>query len=190
MQIYHYMGNLHDDCIGIGKNGMSSEKDFSEVYNEYYLKVFRHVRGKITSYHEAEDLTQEIFTACYRNFDKFDSEKASVGTWVYVIMNNRLKNYYRDKKDHASLDDDESFLEIASEEVLEESVLLEEQKQVLMEALETLSERERQIVMNTYFYKKTSAETAAMLQMTAGNVRVVLNRSLTKILEYFESKGY
>ena len=81
-------------------------------------------------------------------------------------------------------------MEIASEEVLEESVLLEEQKQVLMDALETLSERERQIVMNTYFYKKTSAETAAMLQMTAGNVRVVLNRSLTKIREYFESKGY
>lgn len=176
--------------IGIGKNRMNRGRDFSEVYNEYYLKVFRYIRGKITSYHEAEDLTQEIFAACYQSFDKFDPEKASVGTWVYVIMNNRLKNYYRDKKDHASLDDDESFLEIASEEVLEESVLLEEQKHVLMEAMETLSERERQIVMNTYFYKKTSAETAAMLQMTAGNVRVVLNRSLIKIREYFESKGY
>lgn len=175
---------------GIGIDKMSNEKDFSEVYNEYYLKVFRHVRGKITNYHEAEDLVQEIFTACYRNYDKFDPEKASIGTWVYVIMNNRLKNYYRDKKDHASLDDDESFLEIASEEVLEESVLLEEQKCMLMDALETLSERERQIVINTYFYKKTSADIAEMLHMTAGNVRVVLNRSLTKIRGYFESKGY
>ena len=51
MQIYHLSENLDSNCIGIGKIRMSSEKDFSEVYNEYYLKVFRHVRGKITSYH-------------------------------------------------------------------------------------------------------------------------------------------
>lgn len=169
---------------------MSSEKDFSKVYQEYYGKVFRHVCGKIASHHEAEDLTQEIFTACYRNFDSFDPEKASIGTWVYVIMSNRLKNYYRDKKEYVSLDDEEGFLELASEEVLEESILLEEMKTLLMEAIMNLSEREQKIIRNLYFYKKTSAETAEELHMTAGNVRVVMNRALSKIRVYFEKKGY
>lgn len=169
---------------------MSEKLEFSEVYHEYYLKVFRYVRGKITNHHEAEDLTQEIFTACYRNFEHFDPEKASVGTWVYVIMNNRLKNYYRDKKEQDSLDDDACFLELASDEVLEESVLLEEEKKLLLTALAELSERERQIIVNTYFHKKTSAQTAMLLGMTAGNVRVVQNRVLIKIRKYFEAQGY
>lgn len=169
---------------------MNEKQSFEQVYNEYYPRVFRHVRGKISIYHEAEDLTQEIFAACYRNYDKFDPEKASVGTWIYVIMNNRLKNYYRDRKESVSLDDDESFLELAAEGALEESVLLEEQKRMLMDAIAELSERERQIVISMYFKKKTSAETAAELQMTAGNVRVVLNRTLTKIRTYFEERGY
>lgn len=169
---------------------MGEKLEFSEVYHEYYLKIFRYVRGKITNHHEAEDLTQEIFAAAYRNFEKFDPNKASVGTWIYVIMNNRLKNYYRDKKEQDSLDDEEQFLELASEEVLEESVLLEEEKKLLLAALAELSERERQIIVSTYFDKKTSAQTARMLGMTAGNVRVVQNRALTKIRRYFEGKGY
>ncbi len=168
----------------------NKEQQFESVYNEYYPRILRHVYKKINLYHEAEDLAQEIMAACYRNFDKYDPEKSSIGTWVYVIMNNRLKNYYRDKKMTVSLDDDESFLELASEEVLEEAVLLEEQKRVLMRAIESLSEREREIVMNTYFQKKTSAEVAEKMHMTAGNVRVTLNRSLKKLREYFEARGY
>lgn len=169
---------------------MNKENQFEDVYEEYYPKVFRYIHRKISMYHEAEDLTQEVFTACYRNFDKFDPEKASVGTWVYVIMNNRLKNYYRGRKDVVSLDDDENFFEPEGDDFVEKSVLLEEQMEILMKALAELSERERQIVVNIYFNKKTSSETAELLHMTAGNVRVVLNRTLAKIRTYFESQGY
>lgn len=169
---------------------MSKEQEFEQVYTEYYPRIFRHVNKKISHYQEAEDLAQEIMTVCYNNFEKYDPEKASLGTWIYVIMNNRLKNYYRDKKVMASLDDDESFLELASEEVLEEAVLIEEQKCLLMEAIEQLSEREKQIVMYTYFQGKTSAEVAELMHMSAGNVRVVLNRTLNKLREYFSLKGY
>lgn len=168
----------------------NNEQQFESVYNEYYPRILRHVYKKIGLYHEAEDFAQEIMAICYRNFDKYDPEKSSMGTWVYVIMNNRLKNYYRDKRVNVSLDDDESFLELASEEILEEAVLLEEQKRVLMEAIASLSEREKEIVMNTYFLHKTSADVAEVMHMTAGNVRVVLNRSIKKLREYFEARGY
>ena len=168
----------------------NKEQQFEAVYNEYYPRILRYINKKIGIFHEAEDLTQEIMAACYRNFEKYDPEKSSMGTWVYVIMNNRLKNYYRDKRVNVSLDDDESILELASEEILEEAVLLEEQKRVLMEAIDSLSEREKEIVMNTYFLYKTSAEVAEVMHMTAGNVRVVLNRSIKKLREYFKARGY
>ena len=169
---------------------MDKEQSFEQVYNEYYPRVFGHIRKKLSSYHEAEDLTQEIMAVCYRNFEKYDPEKAALGTWIYVIMNNRLKNYYRDKKNLVSLDDEEAFLEIASEEVLEEAVLLEEQRRILMETIEHLSEREQKIVTYTYFYRLTSSEVAQRLGMTAGNVRVILNRSLKKLKIYLEEQGF
>lgn len=169
---------------------MNKEQLFEQVYNEYYPRVFGHIRKKLCSYHGAEDLAQEVMAVCYRNFEKYDSEKAALGTWIYVIMNNRLKNYYRDKKEMVSLDAEDSFLEIPDEKVLEEAVLLEEQKRILMEAIRRLPERERTIVEQTYFYRKTSAEVAQKLHMTAGNVRVTLNRSLKKLRLYLEEDGW
>ena len=169
---------------------MKKDQQFEAVYNEYYPRILRYINKKIGLYHEAEDLAQEVMAACYRNFEKFDSEKASLGTWIYVIMNNRLKNYYRDKKQTVSLDDEESYLEIAAEEVLEEAVILEEQRHLLMETIGRLSEREQKIVRYTYFSRMTSTEVAERLQMTAGNVRVVLNRALKKLRMYLEEQGF
>ena len=169
---------------------MNKEQIFEQVYTEYYPRVFRYVSKKISHYHEAEDLAQEIMAVCYRNFEKYDPEKAALGTWVYVIMNNRLKNYYRDKKNMVSLDDEENLLEVVDENVLEEAVLLEEQRRALMGAIEKLPEREKTIVEQTYFFRKTSAEVAEMLHMTAGNVRVTLNRSLKKLRTYLEEDGW
>jgi len=166
------------------------EKSFEQVYYEYYPRILGHIRKKLSSYHEAEDLAQEIMTVCFRNFEKYDSEKASLGTWIYVVMNNRLKNYYRDKKDLVSLDDEESYLEVAAKEVLEEAVILEEQIQILMDTIEKLSEREQTIIQYTYFYRMTSAEVAERLHMTAGNVRVVLNRTLKKLKGYLEEQRF
>lgn len=36
--------------------------------------------------------------------DSYDEEKGSIATWLYAITANRLKNYYRDKKTHYSLE--------------------------------------------------------------------------------------
>ena len=47
----------------------------------------------------------DVFTACYKNYSNYDPQKASLGTWVYTVANNRLKNYYRDRKELAQLDE-------------------------------------------------------------------------------------
>ncbi len=174
----------------MGNRMTEKEQSFEQVYHEYYPRILGHIRKKLSSYHEAEDLAQEVMTVCFQNFEKYDPEKAAIGTWIYVIMNNRLKNYYRDKKDQVSLDDEENYHEIAGTEILEEAVILEDQRKTLLETIEKLSEREQLIVTYTYFYRMTSAEVAERLRMTAGNVRVVLNRSLKKLRGYLEEQGF
>jgi DNA-directed RNA polymerase specialized sigma24 family protein len=47
---------------------------------------------------DAKDLTGEVFLAGFKSYEKYDSTKSSLASWLYVITNNRLKNYYRDKK--------------------------------------------------------------------------------------------
>ncbi|MCC8127396.1 MAG: sigma-70 family RNA polymerase sigma factor [Clostridiales bacterium] len=169
---------------------MSGKKSFESVYQDYYLKVFQHIYRKINIWHEAEELTQEVFVACYLNYDRYDPDRAAVWTWLYVIMNNKLKNYYRDKKDTLSIDDEELLPELAGDDFVEEAVMLEEQKRVLFAAIDRLTEREQQIVKERYFHGKTSIEIGAALKMSDAGVRMALKRALAKIRGFLEAQGY
>ena len=168
---------------------MNTDMDFAYVYREYYRKILNYIHKRISSYQDAEDLTQEILTVCYRNWEKYDADRASVGTWVFVIANSRLKNYYRDKKCEDSLNE-ESDLTHAEEDFLERAILFQENKEMLYASLNALEEEDRQIVMMKYFYGKTSNELAELLGIKSGNVRVRLYRALDKMRDYFKIHGY
>ena len=74
----------------------SMEEAFEEVYNRYYLSVYLYLFKRIRHQQDAEDLANDVFLACYKNFGSYDPAKASMITWIFVIASNRLKNYYRD----------------------------------------------------------------------------------------------
>lgn len=166
------------------------EKEFESVYNQYYLSVYLYIFKRIQHQQDAEDLTEEVFMACYKNFEKYDSQKASLVTWIFVITNNKLKNYYRDKKEYLSIDDEENPVDIASGDSMEQAVLLEEAREWLLSAIESLPEREQEIIRMRYFQRRSFNEIALYLHLTSGNVRVLLNRSLTKLKKYLLAHHY
>ncbi|MDE7312102.1 MAG: RNA polymerase sigma factor [Eubacterium sp.] len=177
-------------CWKNGQKKMNENKDFEQVYNDYYQMILNYINKKLSSYQDAEDLTQDILAACYRNWNRYDSKKASVKTWIFVIVKNKLKNYYRDKKQTYSLDDEENPIGLVSENLTEEVVLFGEYKAVLYEALKSLNDIDRRIITEQYFFHKSSLETARLLQLEPGNVRVRKNRALEKLRKYFKAHGY
>src|SRR4051812_13306015 len=46
----------------------------------------------------AEDLTQEVFIKVYRTLDSFDSDKASLNTWITTVTRNLLVDHFRKTK--------------------------------------------------------------------------------------------
>ena len=158
---------------------------FELLYNEYYDKVLKYIAGHTDSVQEAEDLASEVFVKCYDNFESYDSSKASVKTWIYAITKNCLKNYYRGKKNNLSLDDsDNGIAEPADKTDMESAVELTEMRKVLADALMTLDERNRRVVVLKYFSEKPSKEIARIMGLSDENVRVMLNRSLKKMRDH------
>ena len=82
-----------------------SKLSFEEYFQAYYQQAFRYTMKKVSNLSTAEDITMDTFVACYRRFEFFDPQKAKFATWLYVSLNNRIKNYYRDHKDIDCLDD-------------------------------------------------------------------------------------
>lgn len=153
---------------------------FEQVYEQYYSEVLRYAQRKMGSFHDAEDLVGDSFFYCYQNYDKYDPSKSSITTWLYLIVNSRLKNYYRDRKETVDYTELENLL-FTDEPDMERAVYLEELRRFLSEKLELLPEKQRKAVILRYFHNKEFTEIAEELDTTPGNIRVILSRALDKL---------
>lgn len=58
-----------------------------------------------------------------------------------------------------------------------------------MEGLSLLTKRERSIVIKKYYLGENSAQIAEEMNLTAGNVRIILKRSLERLKTIMERHG-
>lgn len=158
------------------------------IYQKYYLKILTFIQKKVSDPYEAEELTGDVFLSFYRNIDNYDESKSSVATWLYAITANRLKNYYRDKKEHLSLET-LNWQTIPKEKMPEEIVTRMLREEILKESLSQLSVREQKILLGKFYHQKNSAEIGRMMNLSPGNVRMIQKRALQKLRKIMEKRA-
>lgn len=166
----------------------NKEKVFEQLYKKHYAQVYGYIRKKISDEQTAEDIAMDAFYSCWSKFEEFDESKASFQTWLFVVVNNKLKNYYRGRKETVDVDDVTLYEADCADEIIE-SIHLQEMRDHLYVALQKLSETQRTIVIYKYFQNMNATEIGERLDMSPGNVRVQLNRAIEKIRAHFETKG-
>ena len=165
---------------------------FEFYYEKYYRQVYLFVYKKITNIQEAEDLTQDAFVSAYEKFDCFDPCKATFQTWIFFIVKNKLKNYYRDMKITVDIDSPDQFIEPSADSFEDEMLdaeYLTQMRDFLADALENLNSIQKNIVISSYFKDMSSKEIAISMGMSDGNVRVQLSRAIKKMKEYFDKNN-
>ena len=165
----------------------NNDQRFEAFYSEYYDRVFKYIVKKTGNFHAAEDLTMDTFTACYRHFENYDESKASLGTWVFTIASNKLKNYYRSEQGFAELQENAA-IDDGMEDAVVEAQHLAEMRDVLADALETLNEVQQQVIVLKYFKSKNSKEIAQITGLSPDNVRAIASRTVKKLKEYFDMR--
>ena len=173
----------------MGVVAQPNPESFESIYNRLYIPVYKYFAKRLSDKAFCEDLTSEVFYSCYKNFDRYNPAKATIETWIYSIAANRLKNHYRDKKDALPIDEVGIARNLFANPDFEGAVYLTQMKTHLETVLKSLTERERRAIELRYYSELSSEEIAQKLGTTAGNVRVILTRTLKKIAISFEAKG-
>jgi RNA polymerase sigma factor (sigma-70 family) len=131
---------------------------------------------------EAEDAAQEAFVKAYYALGRFRSG-ASFKPWLLKIVTNEARNRRRSSGRRAGL-----VLRAAEERPSgdaapsPEGVALDaEKRSALLQALETLPETDRLVVMYRYFLELSEAEMATALGCAKGTVKSRLSRALVRL---------
>ena len=153
--------------------------DAEQIYKEYQPKVHAYVRGKIQDPHDVEDLVSAVFMKVVQKLDSYDSEKASVSTWVYTITRNTVTDFYRTRRDMVGFEDymaDETYASAMTDDALES----------LADALLTLKEKERDLIVLHYYTGHTLKTVAEMMGMSYINAKVVHKKALDSLRAFFQ----
>ena len=148
-----------------------------DIYLAYHDKVSAYIKGKVENHYDAEDLVSQVFEKVYGKLHTFDESKASLSTWIYTITRNTVTDYYRIHRNHASYD--EAY----------ELPVPEQDRDVLdtlADALMTLKERERDLILLHYYKGLTLKEVADKMGMSYINAKVIHKKALSGLKTYFQ----
>ena len=159
----------------MGRTDIQNEK----VYRDYHGKVFGYIRSKINSAQDAEDLADDVFVKVFEKLDSFDESKASLSTWIYTITRNTLTDYFRTRKVFAEIPET-----METDTSVEDDVCNAEMLDNLAKALETLDERERDIIILRFYSGKTLKEITAQMGISYAYGKVLQNKAFEKLRKF------
>jgi RNA polymerase sigma factor (sigma-70 family) len=149
-----------------------------------------YLRGRFPSLRDIDDLVQESYARLLRA--RATGPIACGKAFVFVTARNLALNHLR----HQAHERPEGLAEIPAASVLDdgtgtpETVARAEELQVLIEAIQSLPERCRQIVTLRKIYGLSQKEVAARLGIAEHTVEAQGGIGLRKCIEYFRARGH
>lgn len=157
--------------------------DKDKIYRDYQGKVYGYILSKVNSPQDAEDIAADVFLKVYEKLDSFDESKASLSTWIYTITRNSLTDYFRIRKVFTEIP------EIIEDDIsVEEEICNAEMLETLADALESLDERERDIIILRFYTGKTLKEIAGNMGISYAYVKVLQSKALAVLKIFFENQ--
>ena len=71
-----------------------SERHFNALYDRYFRRVYGFVYARVRDRADAEELTQESFTAVFRSIAGYSGRSTPLA-WIYGIAKNTVNNHLR-----------------------------------------------------------------------------------------------
>ena len=152
---------------------------FDELVERYHGKIYGLTYNMTSNREDAEDLTQEVFIKAFQALPRFKG-KSSFYTWLYRIAVNKTINYRkkRNRKRAVSLDQfdqeiktDEVYHDLTSKGSPLRNVSLTELQKKMNEALLSLSDKHRTVVVLHDMQGIPHEEIAKMVGASVGTIR-------------------
>jgi len=172
-----------------------NDSAYTELMNRYKKKVEIIVSRLVKKEFDVEDLVQEIFTKAFTSLSTFKSE-FSFSTWLYKIATNHCIDYIRKRKisiysldEELELEEDTVHREIPDwSKTPDYELLRKEKEEIIHQAINSLPEHYRKVIILRHFEDKSYEEIAKELKLPIGTVKVHLFRARELLYKNLKDK--
>lgn len=158
------------------------EQSLRAAYLQHGKLIYTYCRRTLDEA-RAKDVTQEVFVSAWRSRHRFDPAKGTLVGWLVSITKNRIVDNVRAERRHTDRRSGRDPVELPTYTEIDTIGT----KLMIADALRSLSDRARRVVMLHYFEDLTHRQIADRMSIPLGTVKSDLRRSLLQMRQQLES---
>ncbi|MCE7939736.1 RNA polymerase subunit sigma-24 [bacterium] len=178
---------VHDEHELIRRAQEYDPAAFGEIYERYYIGVYKYVYYRIGDQTAAEDMTMEVFLKAMEAIDGFTFRGIPFSAWLYRIASNLVVDFFRRQPVQPSLSLEEKL--VANTEHPLHSLDVQFSHQALREALADLTDEQQQVIILKFVDGLSNIEVAQVLGKTEGAVKSLQHRALAALGRVLGEQG-
>lgn len=163
------------------------EKTINYVIDKY-SRLLWSIAGTILTpigpVEEIEECVADVFIQLWSAPEKFDPRKGSLKNWLCLVARSRATDRYRRLSRESTVSLEDVWLADAMD--LTESILSKERGQALADAMGSLAEPEREVLLRRYYYEQKPRQIALAMDLTPKQVENRLYRAKEKLRKTLE----
>ena len=154
---------------------------FGQLYDHYVGGIYRFVYYRVGSAQLAEDLTSETFVRGLRAISRFSWQGKDFGAWLTTIARNLITDHFKSSRARLEIVSDSVPETRSSPPTPEDEVLSLVSNAMLLEAVNSLPEEQRDCILMRFMQGLSIAQTAAALGRSEGAIKQLQLRAVRRL---------
>ncbi len=169
---------MDEDLDLINRAEAGDREAFSDLVRKYQKPLYAMIYRMVGNREDASDLIQKAFIKAFVGLKSFQ-RRSTFKTWLYQIAINLAKNVYRDRAriEQVSIDD----IVIKRHPRTLETLIINENRQLLRQALAGLPEKQRLTLMLRVQSEKKFEEIAEIMKCSIGTAKANYHHAVQKL---------
>lgn len=154
---------------------------FAVLYDREAPRVYGLIRRVVRDPAQSEEVTQEVFVEAWRLAPRFDSQRGAVTSWILTLAHRRAVD--RVRSEQAARDRAQRVRADlgANPDPVGERVEARFERDQVRQALDTLTDLQREAIELAYYGGKTYREVAELLDTPLGTVKTRMRDGLIRL---------
>ncbi|MBI2171970.1 MAG: sigma-70 family RNA polymerase sigma factor [Chloroflexi bacterium] len=160
----------------------STRSAIANLYETHFERVARYISVRIGNFSEAQDLASEVFIRALRSADSYKDVGAPLEAWLFKIARNLSIDHLRQKARRPVQVPVEALFSLAADtDDPIDSLHHQEEVKRLHDAVQHLSEAQRQVIALRFGGEMSADEIALVMGKKPGAVREMQSAAIRKL---------
>lgn len=181
---------MQDEAELVERAKQNDQEAFTQLYEEYFNKIYRYVVIKIGDRTEAEDMTQQVFIKALQSISSFKWKGVPFSAWLYRIAHNQIVDYLRkNSKKPPTLNED---LPLAGDSGDNPQSIAERNIDIdrLLNATQHLTEAQREVISLRFTSELPTAEVARIMGKSVGAIKALQHSAVIALRKRILVESY